>query len=60
MVVMRPNVKALPSSDAYIYIYVCTATQEYFNIFYTSISDVCRRQILTYKTVPAMKELKYF
>ena len=27
---------------------------------YTSESDVCRRQILTYKDGPGLKELKYF
>ena len=27
---------------------------------YTSESDFCRRQILTYKAIPAMKELQYF
>ena len=27
---------------------------------YTSEADVCRRQILTTKTVPAQKELRYF
>ena len=27
---------------------------------YTSESDVCRHQILTYEDSPALKELKYF